>query len=73
MLRDTNLKVTFETYIETRNKVSKAFFFYILSLKVDLEVNLFIILKTTFKLTQERISRIVFSKVDLAKSDNFYK
>ena len=30
-------------------------------------------LKTTFKLTQGRISRIVFSIVDLAESDNFSK
>ena len=47
--------------------------FDILSLKVNLELNLFLILKTTFKLTQGRMSRIVFSKVDLAKSDNFSK
>ena len=38
---------------------------------MNLEVNLFFILKTTFKLTQGRTSWIVFSKVDLAESDNF--
>ena len=64
MFRDTNLKVTFGFTIIS---------FDILSLKVNLELNLFLILKTTFKLTQGRMSRIVFSKVDLAESDNFPK
>ena len=47
--------------------------FDILSLKVNLELNLFLILKTTFNLTQGRMLQIVFSKVDLAESNNFPK
>ena len=44
-----------------------------MSLKVNLELNLYLIQKTTFKLTHGRMSRIVFSKVDLAESDSFSK
>ena len=82
MFRDMNLKVTFvftiissiaATTLKLVAKVRNAFFFYILSLKVDLDLNLFSILKTTFKLTQGRMSQIVFSKVDFAESDDFPK
>ena len=45
----------------------------ILSLKVNLELNLFLILRITFKLTQRRMSQIVFSKVDIAQSDKWGK
>ena len=39
--------------------------------KLNLEVNLFLILKTTFKLTQGRMSLSVLAKIELAESDNF--
>ena len=40
---------------------------------LSLEVNLFLILKTTFELTQGRMPRIVFSKVDHVESEIFPK
>ena len=44
-----------------------------LSWKVNLEFNLFLILKTTLKLTKGRMSWTVFSKVYIAESSNFLK
>ena len=59
---------------ETCNKQLLIFYnsfsFDILSLKVNLELNLFLIPKFIFKLTQGRIAVIVFSKVALAESDS---
>ena len=81
MFRYTNLKVTFgftiissiaATTLKLLTKLGRISF-DIFPLNADLELNLFLILETTFKLTQERISRIVFSKVDLAESDSFPK
>ena len=40
---------------------------------INLELNLLLILNATFKLTQGRMSRMVFSKGDLAESGNFPK
>ena len=82
MFRDTNLKVTFGFTIISiilqllhcnLQQSKKRIFFDVLSLKVNLELNLYLIQKTAFKLTHGRMSRIVFSKVDLAESDNFSK
>ena len=82
MFRDTNLKVTFGFTIISiilqllhcnLQQSKKRIFFDVLSLKVNLELNLYLIQKTNFKLTHGRMSRIVYSKVDLAESDNFSK
>ena len=68
MFRDTNLKLTLGftiissiavttlKLVKSKERIS----FAILCLKVNLEIHAFLILKTTFQLTQGRMSRIAF-------------
>ena len=65
MFRYLKLKVMFSFTVMGKERTS----FDILSLKVNFEVNLFFILKTTFKLTQGRMLQIAFSKVHFPGSE----
>ena len=76
LFRNTNLKVTFgftiiNTIAATTLKLvtkKECISFDILPLKVNVEFNIFLILKITFKLTQDRMSWIVFSRVSRVRT-----
>ena len=42
-------------------------------MNVNLDLDLFLILKTSLKLAKERISHINISRVDIVENDNFRK